>query len=59
MISVVPDSGPPLVTFTMTREDAELAINALARLPYAQVYGLINKLQFQGENQKLEEPESV
>lgn len=40
------------LTFTVTEQEANILINALAQLPYAQVYALIPKLQQQAVIQK-------
>ena len=39
----------PDIQFSVTRQEAELAIHALAQLPYAQVFNLIAKLQGQAQ----------
>jgi maltose-binding protein MalE len=38
-------------TFNVTGQEADLIINALAQLPFAQVNGLIGKLQDQAKAQ--------
>jgi hypothetical protein len=37
------------IKFTLSKEEAEFVLNALAQLPYAQSAGLINKLQQQAQ----------
>lgn len=37
------------ITFNLERQEAELILNALAQLPYAQSANIINKLQQQAQ----------
>jgi len=37
------------ITFNLEKNEAELILNALAQLPYAQSAGMINKLQQQAQ----------
>ncbi len=39
------------ITFTLTVEESNLMLNALAQMPYAQVVGLIGKLREQAQVQ--------
>lgn len=39
------------MNFELTKQEAELVLNALAQLPYSTVAGLITKLQQQAQHQ--------
>mgnify|MGYP000211552772 CR=1 len=47
------------MTFELTKQEAEVVLNALAQLPFAHVAALITKLQQQAQAQLAEEQDNA